>query len=226
MPKIKNPRYLQFRDPSQDFDEFTIEEFETKLNKVQFENPDKTQQARALAIAIFYTGLRPIEIINLKPESIKKNGQDISIFLKAAKKGLEGQIIIPSTRLTKEFYDYSKKIIPGTYIFYYFRSKSRNKPKYKKFHKVMDNGKIVIVPEQVIGDYPNPAHNLTYFFTSRFGIPPYYLRHNRYTKMKKLGASNDEIRMAKLGKTEYSTLAYVKYDVVEARKRKKYYPKD
>jgi len=227
VPKITNLRYLKFRDASQDFDEFSLQEFQEKLDKIQFANPDKTAQARALSIAIFYTGLRPIEIINLKPESIKKDGQDITIFLKAAKNGLEGNIILPSTKLTKEFYDYAKKIIPGTYVFYYFRSASRNKPKYKKFHKVLNlEGKIETVSEEIKGDYPNPAHNLTYFFTSRFGVSPYYLRHNRFTKMKKLGATNDDIRMAKLGKTEYSTLAYIKYDTVEGKKRKKFYPKD
>lgn len=226
-PKITNPRYLQFRDPAQDFDEFTLEEFKEKLDKIQFTNPDKTAQARALCIAVFYTGLRPIEIINLKPEAIKKVGQDVTIFLKAAKNGLEGNIMLPSSKLVNEFYDYSKKIIPGMHIFYYFRSASRNKPRYKKFHKVLNlGGKIETVSEEVKGDYPNPAHNLTYFFTSRFGVSPYYFRHNRFTKMKKLGASNDEIRMSKLGKTEYSTLAYIKYDTVENKKRKKFYPKD
>jgi len=227
MPKITNKRYLTFKDPNQDFDEFTIEEFQEKLDKILFTNPDKTAQARALSIAIFYTGLRPIEIINLKPEAIKKVGQDVTIFLKAAKNGLEGSIMLPTSNLVREFYDYSKKIIPGTHIFDYFRSATRNQPKYKKFHKVINlEGKIETVSEEIKGNYPNPAHNLTYFFTKHFGVSPYYFRHNRFTKMKKLGASNDDIRMAKLGKTEYSTLAYVKYDTVENKKRKKYYPKD
>jgi hypothetical protein len=147
--------------------------------------------------------------------------------LKAAKNGLEGSIMLPTSNLVREFYDYSKKIIPGTHIFDYFRSATRNQPKYKKFHKVINlEGKIETVSEEIKGNYPNPAHNLTYFFTKHFGVSPYYFRHNRFTKMKKLGASNDDIRMAKLGKTEYSTLAYVKYDTVENKKRKKYYPKD
>lgn len=224
-PRISNPRYLQFKDPHKDFDEFTLEEFSEKLNTIKYPNPDKTQQARILAIATFYTGLRPIEIINLKPEAITKQKQDITIFLKAAKNGLEGQIILPSCKHINEFYNYAKKVIPDTYIFYYFRSKSRNKPKYKRFHKVLNDNQIVTISEEVQGDYPNPAHNLNYFFNKWFGVSPYYFRHNRFTMMKKLGATNDEIRMAKLGRTEYSTLAYVKYDSVEASKRKKYYPK-
>ena len=34
MPKITNPRYLQFKDPHKDFDEFTLEEFSEKLKKI------------------------------------------------------------------------------------------------------------------------------------------------------------------------------------------------
>jgi integrase len=226
LPKITNSRYLQFKNPNKDFDEYTQEEFEEKLATIKYPNPDKTQQARILSIALYYTGLRPIEVISLQPDAINKTGQDITIFLKAAKNGLEGQIILPSTKLTREFYAYAKKCVPGTNIFYYFMSKSRNKPKYKKFHKVLKDDQIVTIAEEVQGDYPNPAHNLNYFINKWFGVPPYYFRHNRFTKMKKLGASNDDIRMAKLGRTEYSTLAYVKYDSVEAGKRKKYYPKD
>ena len=32
MPKITNTRYLQFKNPNKDFDEYTQEEFEEKLS--------------------------------------------------------------------------------------------------------------------------------------------------------------------------------------------------
>jgi integrase len=219
MPKITNERYKAFFDYDSDFKPYGFDEFDIDLKNIQYKNLDKTQQARALAILLFYTGLRSIELMDLRPHHITKEVQDICIRMKGAKRGIEGEIVLPSDENTREMYDYVKKIPPNDRIFYYFISRSKNKPKYKRFNKFTREW------EEVIGDYNNPGHNLTYFCYKWFGFSPYFFRHNRFTLMYRAGANLEDIRLAKLGKTENCARVYIKFDKKSAKKRKKYYPK-
>jgi len=219
LPKITNERYKTFFDSTKEFIEYSMEEFETNLKQIKYTNPYKQEQARCLAIALYYTGFRPIEVIGLMPHHINKSLQDITITMKGAKHGIEGTIVLPSDKYTKELYDYAKKQIPEYYIFNEFYSKYINKPKYKRFNKFTQT------IDEVKGSYNAPAHNVYYFIKKWFNVNPYYFRHSRFTQMIKAGASIEEVRLAKLGRTEFSTRAYVKYDIHDAKKRKKYYPK-
>jgi integrase len=219
MPKITNKRYKTFFDPTLEFKEYSMEEFKNNLDQINYENPFKTQEARALSIALYYTGFRGIEVLNIRTHHIEKKMQDIIIYAKGAKHGIEGNIVLPSDSLTRELYNYAKKLPPEMLLFTDFISKSKNKPKYKRFNKITNR------IETIIGDYTNPGNNLYYFCMKWFEVPAYYFRHSRFTSMIKNGASIEEVRLAKLGKTDSSTRMYVKYDIHDARKRKKHYPK-
>ena len=219
MPKITNERYKTFFDSTKEFKEYSMTEFKINLDRIKYENPFKTQEARAMSIALYYTGFRGIEILRMRTHHIEKKMQDIIIYAKGAKHGIEGNIVLPSDSLTRELHDYAKKLLPGMLLFTDFISKSKNKPKYTRFNKITREF------EEVIGDYSNPGNNLYYFCIKWFGVPAYFFRHSRFTSMVKNGASIEEVRLAKLGKTDSSTRMYVKFDIHDARKRKKHYPK-
>ncbi len=219
MPKITNERYKTFFDSTKEYKEYSMEEFKTHLDKIHYPNPFKEEEARALAIATYYTGFRGIEILAMRTHHLEKQLQSIIIHAKGAKHGIEGTVVLPSDSLTRELYDYAKKLIPQSLLFIDFISRSRNKPKYTRFNRIINEF------EEVKGDYPKASNNLYYFFMKWFGVSNYFMRHSRFTQMVKNGASMEEVRLAKLGKTDYSTRAYVKFDIADSKKRKKYYPK-
>jgi hypothetical protein len=116
-------------------------------------------------------------------------------------------------------YAYVKKIMPDAPIFYYFISKARNKPKYIKFNKLTHEH------EKVQGNYSKAGNRIYYFCYKWFKLPPYFFRHNRFTLMFQSGATIEDIRLSKLGKTENCARVYIKFDKESAKKRKKFYPK-
>ena len=103
------------------------------------------------------------------------------------------------------------------YIFNEFYSKYINKPKYKRFNKFTQT-----IDE--VKEVMRPQHNVYYFIKKWFNVNPYYFRHSRFTQMIKAGASIEEVRLAKLGRTEFSTRAYVN-TTFTMLKRKKVLPK-
>lgn len=215
MPKIVNELYAQFADKKNPNFVETVgkEAFKTKLDKIEYKTKDATQQARALAILGFYSGLRPIEILNLTPEHIQKDGRDMVIKAVAVKGGRAGTLLIPMDDLLTEAYTYIKKGIPTAPIFYQFIS-------YNKKNKVTWTRKDGTVQTRI---YPRITRNCTHFAKKWFGFPFYFFRHNRFTRMSEAGASMEDIKEAKLAKDIRSVDAYIAYSRVKAKKRRKFY---
>jgi integrase len=236
MPKITNERYATFFDSSKEFKEYSAEEFLNNLKDIHYDNPYKQEQARALAIALWYTGLRGVEILTLRTHQIEQGNRRIRLRLKGAKNGIEGTISLPVDPWTKELYNFSKKLPPEALIFPDFISYSKSNVKYKRKSKfspeevyslIQKNKDGLVLPDiqDMQKTYPHFANKLYYFLMKWFGVSNYYFRHSRFTVMKKGGASLESIRLHKLGKTESSARMYIKYDTADADRDTKDYPK-
>jgi len=221
MPKITNARYKEFNDATTFFKPITEEEFSTKLNNIYYRDKYKTAEVRAYCIISYYSGLRPAEILDLKPENIDKakGGRSIDLILQAKKGGAKHPISIPKNDFTSEFFEYAKaKTVPGLFVFRRLRVEQPHLVKWK----VVKDGEVIEKKKL----YMTTNYKVKHIVLKWFGFPPYYFRHNRFTSMLHQGASLNEIMFQKLGKTLTSVHPYLKHDVREARKNTRFMKPD
>ena len=95
MPKIVNERYKEFIDKG-DIKVFSMEELDKGIKKAGASKYGK--MARAFLIALYYTGARPIEILQLKPSNFTKDKTYMVIKIPTAKKGRTRLVSIPMAR--------------------------------------------------------------------------------------------------------------------------------
>jgi integrase len=225
MPRITNPRYLEFNKADTFFKPITEEEFITKLNSINYSDKYKTMESRAYCIIAYYSGLRPAEILDLKPENIDKSGRYVDLILQAKKGGAKHPISIPKNDLTIEFFDYAKsKTVPGQYVFRRLRSERPHIVKWKQTIKDPKDDSVFVKDRKKL--YFRTTNKVQYMVLKYFGFPPYYFRHNRFTSMLQHGATLAEIKHQKLGKTLACVEPYLKHDIREARKTARTIKKD
>lgn len=174
-------------------------------------------EARSLVITMYATGARPNEILKLKSKDVFKSkvGNNTVIKLQSSKNGLPREMIFSNRRipLIKEVYDYARSIFQEQYLFYNFIDN------YVRYYQ-KKNGETV--------KYKETTNKLRYHFAKWFSnvidgsISPYYLRHNRFSKMIKSGASLEQIRLVKGAKTINSVYPYVHMSKEIAQKASKH----
>lgn len=198
---IKNKNYRQFIEKGL-MKTIDIDDIEKAINNI--DGKDVTAK-KAFIIMMYYTGARPIEILNLKAGDIKKVKNNIEIFMQGSKRGMPRPIIIPIARKYMTFlYKYAYSFPENVYIFFQLWSNS-----YK-----MQNGKKV----------RNITNKVHYFFNKAFenviegSIPPYYLRHNRFTKVIIEGGDVQDIKHLKGAKTLASAEPYIHLSTKKAKK--------
>lgn len=162
-------------------------------------------QGRAFIIIYYYTGGRPAELLLLKGKDIKKDGNNLLVDLVGLKNGMPRQITIPySRKFINEFYSYVTGCMPEMFLFYGFRGDSKLKIKGK--------------------EYINTSYKLKYYFKKWFsnviegGIPPYYLRHNRFSKSIYDGATPQDIKFLKGAKRMESVNPYLHLSRQQSKK--------
>jgi len=238
MPKITYEPWLAFLDENKfsgnekaskawrEFKPLTKAWLDEKLATIKYRNANKTNQGRALLILGFYSGLRPVEILGLYPNNFDKKGRYLFIKVQAAKRGKSGIIGLPLNDHIKEVWEFAKTKHPELLLFSYFISNNKKVVKWKCPIKVWKDGKIVngVIDKQKT--YLYKSHKIDYFARKHLGLPFYYLRHNRFGEMHQRGTPISEITEAKLGKTDTSTLRYVRFGRTEAKRRSKYYKVD
>lgn len=169
-------------------------------------------EARALLITLYYTGARPNEILRLKGKDFKKTGRYISVIVPASKNGLPRTLMLPHKHeLVKELYDYTSTMFPEVYLFYNFHSTAKHEVKNP-------DGTIKKV-------YPQLSAKLYYHFLKWFdgvlefeSISPYYLRHNRFSKLAIAGVDLNDLRMWKGAKTLDSVMPYLHMSTASSKK--------
>lgn len=195
--RIKNISYREFLDQgiistlSQDQIKRALDNVTGKYRKM----------GRALIIALYYTGARPVEILQLRGKDVFKDRSYVKVFIRGAKRGLPRTVYLPiKQEMIKELYDYAIACFPEMLLFFKYANK------YKRLH-TSKNGKQIT--------YIQTTDKLRYYFKKWFdnvvpgGICPYFLRHNRFSRLAENGLSMEEIRLLKGGKTIASVSPYL-----------------
>lgn len=197
MPLIKNEKYRQF------FDEGIIEtlgeeDIQRVLENITGKN---SKEGRALLIALYYTGARPNEILNLRAKDLLKERSYLKVKLRGSKGGLPRTLYLPLRhKMVKELASFSVKNHPDMYLFWNYRGR------YNRTH-INKKGEIKQYVE--IGDKLR-YHMYKWFDTLvQGGVPPYFLRHNRFTKLAENDATAEDIRQWKGSKTLASVTPYL-----------------
>lgn len=195
--KIKNKHYKEFLQKNL-IKILTKSEIGQALNNVTGEHK---REGRCLLIAAYYTGARPNEYLKLRAKNITKDGHYIAIELVGSKNGLPRVVWVSLSRpYIKELYDYAISLFPNLYLFWNFRNS------YKR-RRITKKGEV--------REYEEISDKLRYYFKKWFKhifedpVPPYYLRHNRFSSMIMSGASTEDIRLMKGAKTQDSVFPYV-----------------
>lgn len=196
MGKIKNKHYKKF------LTEGIIDIIEeTDINKALENITGKNRiMGRSLLIALYLTGARPAEILELKPKHIKKEARYITIQLKTLKKGLARKIYLKKdNKLAKELYQYSQTLFPELTMFHAYKNH------YAQTYQTKKGKKTIITTTSLL------RYHLQRWFknVTEEPITPYYLRHNRFSKLSQKGATYEQIRQLKGAKTLNSVTPYL-----------------
>jgi len=193
---VKNPNYLKFLKDG-DIRIITTSDIEKALANVK----DKyATEGKALIIMMYYTGARPVEILSLRGRDIQREANYMRIQMPGSKKGLSRPIhLLFARKFIKQLFNFCITIHEDMYIFYHYRGYYSRE--YKGLHGTTINLEITRKPR--------------YYFQKWFsnviegGINPYYLRHNRFSKLAANGADLQDIRMLKGARTIESVMPYV-----------------
>jgi len=197
MPKIKNKAYREFIDSG------VINTIDDGIIRKALHNITGKHrlEGRALLICLYYTGARPAEVLKMVARDITKQGGYVVIRVQAAKRGLSRLIYIQyKYGLIRELYAYAISLYPDQLLFYNYKGDYKRLRKTKK-------GSIV--------EYVSHTEKLKYHVEKWFNgviegsITPYFLRHNRFSKMAEMGASDNEIRLIKGAKRMDSISHYI-----------------
>ncbi len=220
MPKIKNVHYLAFKGIGENFETMKLNEFLIHLNKINYTNQFKTKQARCLAILLFATSRRPVELLQLKPRDIIKEKTGYLFLFKTAKRGDRNRVLFPRSDLLKEVWEFSERVPEGVFLFSAFRPPpgkvTVNKVRY--FSRKQD--------KWIHKSYDRITRNIDYFAKKWFEWPAYLFRHNRITRMYELGATDKNALFVKGGKDARSLTYYLGYSKRMQEKTKRYLKMD
>jgi len=192
MPKITNERYKNFIKTGV-IKLFEMDELDKGLKIAGLSKFGK--EARAFLIIIYYTGARPIELLQLKASNFKKDKNDLEIQIPTAKNGRPRMVSIPFARkYVKELYDYVNSFMPDILVFYDLIS--RKERKYTK-----KNGETII--------YIVITDKIYYYMTKWIGLNPYFFRHNRMSSLAQNGLDLIDLQQFKGAKRVDSVMPYL-----------------
>lgn len=206
MTKIKNINYRKFIDKGL-IDIITQDELKQALANIKGRY---RKEGRALLICLYFTGGRPVEVLSLKAEQVQRKDSYVTVEMQAAKRGLNRTIFLPYRyALVKELYFYAASCFNKMFLFYHYRGNYKRTVTYK-------SGKVV---ERI-----DITDKLRYHVKRWFrgvvdgSIPPYFLRHNRFSQLSEAGLTSEELRQLKGSKTTGSVEAYLHLSSRTAKK--------
>lgn len=199
---IKNPAYRQFLDKGL-IDFVGEEEVKKMLSNIKHRH---LKQARSLVICLYYTGARPNEVLRIKGKDVTKERGYIIVQTPASKNGLPRPIYLPFKKeMVKEFYKYVCGCFNDQYIFFNFMNRYKRRRMNKKGE----------IKERI----ENSAR--VYYWVNKWSdgkLTPYFLRHNRFSKLSSSGITMEQIRMLKGSKTYESVTPYLHLSSESAKK--------
>jgi len=197
---VKNKHYRTFLEQG-DFKIITEDHIKKALENVKGIHGQHIQEGRALLIFLYYTGARPIEAFHTKAGNFERELKHVKIRVPTAKGGKMRSIRLPCTQrysLVRELADYVFSLPPFVYPFWHYRSKHHRVREYKGTTK----------------HYHESTDKLRYHFSKWFAgileepIPPYYLRHNRFSQLAEAGVRIEDLRFFKGGRGLNSVMPY------------------
>jgi integrase len=212
---IKNPNYKKFMDKGSIIIIEPIH-LEKALNNVTGIYNKYVDEGRALLITLYYTGARPGEVLALRRDDFSKDGGYLVIQMPTLKHGRTRLIYLNKHfKFMAELWRFVERHMFGMYIFFHYKSK------HTRRHKCTKNG----IETGEIREYTTTTDALRYHFKKWFtediiedSIPPYYLRHNRFSKLMMRGASTEEIKQLKGARDIKSVEPYLHLSTKTARK--------
>lgn len=197
------------------FELITVEQLTKALDRIP-RTTARNRSARCLIIALYYLGARPNEVLRLVPNDFSKEGSYFIIKVPGSKGGYRRPLMFTSKHEhLRELYDYATKAIalPDQLLFWQYVST------YIRVRSVRGKDKM----------YKEISNKLRYYFARWFKgiipkeqLTPYILRHNCFSRMASKGASLEQIRQAKGGRTMSSVMPYVHMIKADAKKIGKY----
>ena len=210
---IKNKKYKEFLDNG--FIEIiNLHGLKRLLKGVDGIRGRHIPEARALVIGMYYTGMRPEEMFNMYQGMVYPDPKGITYCIvdaPAAKNGLRRLIPLHLDKpFVKEFMDYCWNQYPKILLFRNFKGK------YVRHYEKKDG----TVVQYVETSYKFRWH--FYRWSKQLfpdGIPPYYLRHNRFSKLMMTGKVDSlQIKQLKGAKSMDSVTPYLHLDMKMAKR--------
>lgn len=196
MGKVKNQYYKDFLDGFL-LNEISRADIEMVLRNLQHQYQE---QAEVLVIIAWVSGARPNEYLRLIPEHFSRSIEFLEIKFPSSKGSSARTISMPrylkdskeEDPFTKKVFEYERRLFSKQYLFWFFRSDAIRHGVTKK----SKNKEGEFIEKRYNKLYPELSSKLKYYFPKWFdclfvdGIPPYYLRHNRATKVnEKVGSA-------------------------------------
>lgn len=196
MTTIKHPKYKEFKEQG------TITLFSPEDLKTVYENIDDLI-GRDMFVLLYYTGCRPVQLLkdNFTTSNVSKEGSKLKVIIPPAKNGS------PFT-----FYLSFKKF-GITQLYKNFQKLPHNTNPFSKF--AQKYVRKVINKKGDVKYYVEHSDKFRYYFKkwclvlSDNPIPPYFLRHSRFSSMSQEGASGEDIMFAKGSKSYDSVRPYL-----------------
>lgn len=207
--KVKNINYRKFLD--QNMIQFlTTDQIDAALNRT---TGRYKEQAKSLILVLYYTGGRPIEVLNLQAKSFHKDGQYLKINMPSSKRGLPRMLSFPMKwGYVKIIYNYVKNMPDELMVFFKYRCNSKRTI-------VRKDGRTI---ERI-----RTSDRLLYYFKKWFidiegNITPYFMRHNRISRNIAKGMSLEDARKYKGSKTISGVMPYAHFTEKQSEKWSKY----
>jgi site-specific recombinase XerD len=193
--KITNKAYREFLDKGiiQTID---IEQLNKVLNNIEHKNKPL---ARIFVIILYYSGARPNEILLLKTDDIKKEGNYLTILLQGSKRGLPRKIYLQTKNPHIQEIEKYNQSLPPNYVLFNIFANSYERKKKNNETRIETTSKIFYYIKKWTSGIINGEE----------GLSPYFFRHNRFSKLSEEGATLQEIRMIKGSRTYESVTPYL-----------------
>lgn len=195
--RVKNKLYREFLDNGL-IQTIPEAEFNNMLNGVNGKHGKSIKEARALCIALYYTGARPVQILRQTGRDYTREKNFLIVKCKPAKKGMPSTIYLNINKpMVKELSEYALGVYPDLLLFRTYANK------YTRLY---------ISKKKEVKEIISNSDKLRYYFKKWFktkDIVPYFLRHNRFSRLAENGATMEQLRMMKGARSFNSVTPYL-----------------
>lgn len=204
--RIKNKRYREFLDTG-NINLLSSDDFKKVRNNIRGRY---AEEGKALLTILYYTGCRPNEALRLNTSCFTIDGSYMIVALPRSKNGLPRKVYIPLKKEgVRDVWKLVNHLPPNFNLFWHFGNEYIRKVKLK-------NG--------TIKERKEITDKLRFFFKRWFAvlgddsIPPYFLRHNRFSKLAEKGVQLNTLRGLKGAKDPASVMMYLHLSTDESKK--------